>query len=249
MIKLVLVRHGESEWNKKDLFTGWVDVDLTKKGIEQAHDAGKILRQKGFTFDVAYTSVLKRAIRTLWIVLDELDRMWIPINNSWRLNERDYGALQGKNKIETAKKFGEEQVKIWRRSYDIRPPPYSMEVKRKIHNDPKYRFLDLKQIPSCESLKDTEHRVMPYWHDTIVPKIKDGKKVIIVASHNSLRALVKHLDDIPPEKIMELNIPTGVPLIYELDKNLKPTKHYYLGDQKKIQAGIAAVINQGKVKK
>lgn len=248
-IKLVLLRHGESVWNKENKFTGWTDVDLSENGIGEAHEAGKVLRKEGYIFDVAFTSVLKRAIRTLWFVLDEMDLMWIPINNSWQLNERHYGALQGLNKSEMAQKFGEEQVLIWRRSYDI--PPMALEKKdpRYPGNDQRYKGLDEKDIPLTESLKETVARVIPYWKETIAPMLQSGEKVIITAHGNSLRALVKYLDNISEEEIVKLNIPTGIPLVYELTNDLKPIKHYYLGDQEKIQAKIASVASQGKAKK
>ncbi|MCX7669345.1 MAG: 2,3-diphosphoglycerate-dependent phosphoglycerate mutase, partial [Anaerolineae bacterium] len=215
MIKLVLLRHGESDWNKENRFTGWTDVDLSEKGIAEAHEAGKLLREGGYVFDVAYTSVLKRAIRTLWIVLDELDQMWIPIYNTWRLNERHYGALQGLNKAETAEKFGDKQVLIWRRSYDIRPPALTPDDPRYPGNDPRYAHLSKDELPLTECLKDTVARFLPYWHETIAPALKEGKRAIIAAHGNSLRALVKYLDNISDEDIIELNIPTGIPLVYE----------------------------------
>ena len=248
-IKLVLLRHGESTWNKENKFTGWTDVDLSEKGISEAHEAGKVLKKEGYEFDMAFTSVLKRAIRTLWFVLDEMDLMWIPVYNSWRLNERHYGALQGLNKSEMAQKFGEEQVLIWRRSYDI--PPMALEKKdlRYPGNDPKYKDLPEKDIPLTESLKETVARVVPYWKETIAPVLKSGRKVVIAAHGNSLRALVKYLDNIAEEEIVKLNIPTGIPLVYELTNDLKPLKHYYLGDQEKIQAAITSVASQGKAKK
>jgi len=248
-IKLVLLRHGESVWNKENKFTGWTDVDLSSKGIEEAKEAGRVLKKEGYVFDVAFTSVLKRAVRTLWIVLDEMDLMWIPIYNSWRLNERHYGTLQGLNKSEMAQKFGEEQVLIWRRSYDV--PPMALEKKdpRYPGNDPIYKGLAEKDIPLTESLKETVARVVPYWKETIAPALKSGKKIIIAAHGNSLRALVKYLDNISDEEIVKLNIPTGIPLVYELTRDLASIKHYYLGDQEKIRAGIASVANQGKSKK
>ncbi len=248
-IKLVLLRHGESAWNKEDKFTGWTDVDLSEKGMSEAKEAGEVLEKEGYVFDAAYTSVLKRAIRTLWFVLDEMDLMWIPIYNSWRLNERHYGALQGLNKSEMAQKFGEEQVLIWRRSYDI--PPMALEKKdsRYPGNDPRYKGLAEKDIPLTESLKETVARVAPYWKETIAPGLKSGKRVIIAAHGNSLRALVKYLDNMSEEEIIKLNIPTGIPLVYELARDLSPIKHYYLGDQSKIQAAIASVASQGKAKK
>jgi 2,3-bisphosphoglycerate-dependent phosphoglycerate mutase len=248
-IKLVLLRHGESIWNKENKFTGWTDVDLSTKGIEEAREAGHILKKEGYVFDVAFTSVLKRAIRTLWIVLDEMDLMWIPVYISWRLNERHYGALQGLNKSEMAQRFGEEQVLIWRRSYDIPPEPLKKSDPRYPGNDPRYGDLDKKDIPLTECLKDTVDRFLPYWHETIAPIVKSGKKALISAHGNSLRALVKYLDKISDKDIVQLNIPTGIPLVYELDKNLAPIKHYYLGDPEKVQKAMASVANQGKAKK
>jgi 2,3-bisphosphoglycerate-dependent phosphoglycerate mutase len=247
-IKLVLLRHGESEWNKENRFTGWTDVDLSDKGKQEAQQAGDVMREEGYIFDVAFTSVLKRAIRTLWIALDKMDLMWIPIYNSWRLNERHYGALQGLNKAETAKKFSEEQVLIWRRSYDIPPPILEKTDERYPGHDPRYRDLDEKDLPLTESLKDTVARFLPYWHETIAPTIKTGKRAIIAAHGNSLRALVMYLDNMSEEEIVKLNIPTGVPLVYELDKDLKPIKHYYLGDQEAIEKAMQSVANQGKAK-
>ncbi len=248
MYKVVLLRHGESEWNKENRFTGWTDVDLSEKGVQEAHVAGKSLKQEGISFDVAFTSVLKRAIRTLWIAQDEMDLMWIPVYKSWRLNERHYGALQGLNKAETAQKFGEEQVKIWRRSYDIQPPALLKDDERFPGQDPRYADLTESELPLTECLKDTVARFLPYWHETIAPVIKKGKRVVIAAHGNSLRALAKYLDDIPEADIVELNIPTGVPLVYELTEDLKPIKHYYLGDPETIEKAMQAVKNQGKVK-
>ncbi len=248
MYKVVLLRHGESLWNKENRFTGWTDVDVTEKGLQEAKKAGEVLKTEGFKFDIAYTSVLKRAIRTLWIVLDELDLMWIPVINNWRLNERHYGALQGLNKAETAKKYGEEQVKIWRRSYDIQPPALDKNDERYPGKDPRYADLKESELPLTECLKDTVARFVPYWEGTIAAMVKSGKRVLITAHGNSLRALVKYLDNIPDNEIVELNIPTGIPLVYELDENLKPIKHYYLGDQEEIQKAAAAVAAQGKVK-
>lgn len=248
MIKLVLLRHGESTWNKENRFTGWTDVDLSDQGLSEAQKAGEVLKEEGYTFDMAYTSVLKRAIRTLWITLDKLDLMWIPVERSWRLNERHYGALQGLNKAETAKKFGEEQVHTWRRSYDIQPPALDKDDERYPGKDPRYQKLTEEELPLTECLKDTVNRFLPYWKDTIAPVLKSGKKIIIAAHGNSLRALVKYLDNIPDEEIVGLNIPTGVPLVYELDENLKPIKHYYLGNQEEIEKKAKAVANQGKVK-
>jgi len=247
--KLVLLRHGESEWNKQNRFSGWTDVDLSDQGILEAQKAGKLLKENGFTFDIAFTSVLKRGIRTLWIVLDELDLMWIPVFKSWRLNERHYGALQGFYKAKMAAELGEEQVLIWRRSYDIPPPPLKTTDPRYPGTDVRYKDLDPKEIPLSECLKDTVERFLPYWHETIAPAIKNGKEILISAHGNSLRALVKYLDNVSEEEIVTLNIPTGVPLIYELDDDLKPIKHYYLGDQETIQQAIEAVENQGKAEK
>ena len=248
MIKLVLLRHGESTWNKENRFTGWTDVDLSDKGRQEALDGGRVLKAEGYTFDVAYTSVLKRAIRTLWTVLDEMDLMWIPVYRSWRLNERHYGALQGLNKAETAAKFGESQVKIWRRSYDIQPPALTADDQRFPGHDPRYRDLSPAELPLTECLKDTVARFLPLWHETIAPAIKGGRKVLIAAHGNSLRALVKYLDDIPEKDIVELNIPTGMPLVYELDDDLKPLNRYYLGDPEKVKAAMDAVAAQGKKK-
>jgi len=248
MHKVVLLRHGESEWNKENRFTGWTDVDLSEKGVEEAHRAGQELKKEGYSFDLAFTSTLKRAIRTLWIVEDEMDLMWIPVSFNWRLNERHYGALQGLNKAETAKEFGEQQVKIWRRSYDTPPPALEPEDERSPKNDPRYAALAEEDIPLTECLKDTVARFLPAWHDEIAPAIKSGKRVIIAAHGNSLRALVKYLDGISDEEIVGLNIPTGVPLVYELDSNLKPTKHYYLGDADEIKKAMEAVASQGKAK-
>jgi 2,3-bisphosphoglycerate-dependent phosphoglycerate mutase len=230
MKKLVLLRHGESIYNKENRFTGWTDVDLSKKGLEEAGKAGDILKKEGFVFDEAYTSVLKRAIRSLWICLDRMDLMWIPVYNSWRLNERHYGALQGFSKAETSAKYGEEQVLIWRRSYDVSPPSLEKTDPRYTGNDPRYKGLDEKDIPLKESLKDTVARFLPYWHDSLAPAMKSGRRVLIIAHGNSIRALVKYLDNIPDEEIVKINIPTGIPLVYELDDDLKPLKNYYLGD-------------------
>ena len=244
--KLVLLRHGQSFWNKENKFTGWYDVDLSEQGVNEARTGGKVLKEEGFTFDMAFTSVLKRAIRTLWLTLDEMDLMWIPVTRSWKLNERSYGDLQGLNKAETADKFGEEQVLIWRRSYATPPPELSKDDDRYPGKDPRYQNLTEEEIPLTESLATTVDRVVPYWEDVIAPEVKKGKKVIIAAHGNSLRALVKHLDQMPEEEILKLNIPTGTPLVYELDENLKPIKHYYLGDQEAIRAAQEAVANQGK---
>lgn len=249
MKKMVLLRHGESVWNKENRFTGWTDVDLSEKGIDEAKKAGQVLKKEGFLFDAAFTSVLKRAIRTLWITLDEMDLMWIPVYNSWRLNERHYGALQGLNKSEMAAKFGEDQVLIWRRSYDIPPPALEKGDPRHPGNDARYSELSAKELPSTECLKDTVNRFLPYWHETITPVIKSGKRVIIAAHGNSLRALVKYLDNISDKEIVSLNIPTGLPLVYELNDNLKPIKSYYLGDPDEVKKAMEAVANQGKAKK
>ena len=248
MIKLVLLRHGESIWNQENLFTGWTDVDLSDRGKAEARRAGELLKAEGFTFDLAFTSVLKRAIRTLWIALDELDLMWIPVEHSWRLNERHYGALQGLNKAQTAAKYGDEQVLIWRRSYDVRPPALDESDPRHAGGDPRYRNLSRSELPLTECLKDTVARFLPYWHQAIVPAIRGGKKVVIAAHGNSLRALVKHLDGITDQEIVGLNIPTGVPLVYELDEVLVPRRHYYLGDPDEVAKAAAAVANQGKAK-
>ena len=248
MHKLVLLRHGESTWNKENRFTGWTDVDLSEKGLAEATAAGKFLKDNGFAFDVAFTSVLKRAIRTLWLALSEMDLMWIPIHNSWRLNERHYGALQGLNKAEIAAKYGEAQVHIWRRSYDIQPPALEVNDDRYPGYDRRYRELAEKDIPRTECLKDTVVRFLPYWHDTIVPTIKSGQRVIIAAHGNSLRALVKYLDNISDNDIVGMNIPTGMPLVYELDDHLKPIRNYYLGDPESVKKAMQAVANQGKAK-
>ena len=248
MYKVVLLRHGESTWNKENRFTGWTDVDLSEKGIEEAHKAGQTLKKESYIFDIAYTSVLKRAIRTLWITLVEMDFMWIPVIRNWRLNERHYGALQGLNKAEMAKKFGEEQVHIWRRSYDTQPPALEKTDERYPGKDPRYKDLTEKELPLTECLKDTVARFVPYWEGTITKSIKEGKKVLIAAHGNSLRALVKYLDNIPENEIVSLNIPTGIPLVYELDDNLKSIKNYYLGDPEEIKKLAAAVANQGKAK-
>ncbi|MHA1369414.1 MAG: 2,3-diphosphoglycerate-dependent phosphoglycerate mutase [Promethearchaeota archaeon] len=246
---LILLRHGTSKWNEKpSRFTGWTDIDLNEKGIQEAKDAAKALMEYNYDFEVAFTSVLKRAIRTLWIVMDEMDLMWVPVYRHWRLNERHYGALQGLDKAETARKHGEKQVLIWRRSYDIRPPALTKDDPRWPGHEAKYKDLDEKDIPSCECLKDTVKRFLPYWHETIAPVVKSGKKVMIAAHGNSLRALVKHLDNISDEEIVHLNIPTGIPLIYELDENLKPISHKYLADPEKVKAAMQAVANQGKAK-
>ncbi|MGH9672231.1 MAG: 2,3-diphosphoglycerate-dependent phosphoglycerate mutase [Bryobacteraceae bacterium] len=246
MKKVVLLRHGESVWNKENRFTGWKDVDLSEKGVDEAREAGRVLLAEGYTFDVAYTSVLKRAIRTLWLVLDEMDLMWIPVYRDWRLNERHYGDLQGLNKSEMARKFGETQVKIWRRSYDIRPPALTKDDERFPGHDPRYRDLKPEQLPTTECLKDTVERFLPCWHETIAPEIAVGRKVLIAAHGNSLRALVKYLDNVSESEITELNIPTGMPLVYELDDSMKPLRSYYLGDPEKVRAAMDAVARQGK---
>jgi 2,3-bisphosphoglycerate-dependent phosphoglycerate mutase len=246
MKKLVLLRHGESQWNMENRFTGWKDVDLTPKGREEAASAGRLLLEGGYNFDIAYTSLLKRAIRTLFIVQDAMDLMWIPVEKSWLLNERHYGALQGLNKAETAAKFGEAKVLEWRRSYDIPPPPLTLDDERHPAKDTRYAGLAANQLPLTECLKDTVARVLPYWNSTIAPAIQGGKRVLVTAHGNSLRALVKHLDGISDADIVGLNIPTGVPLVYELDDKLAPIRHYYLGDQDAVAARVAAVAQQGK---
>jgi 2,3-bisphosphoglycerate-dependent phosphoglycerate mutase len=248
MYKLVLLRHGESVWNQENRFTGWTDVGLTEKGLAEAKMAGKLMKDAGFEFDVAYTSVLKRAIKTLWTALEVMDRMWIPIHHSWRLNERHYGALQGLNKAETAVKFGEDQVKVWRRSYDTPPPALADGDPRIEAADPRYASLSAGQFPLTECLKDTVARFLPAWHDTIAPAVKSGQSVIVAAHGNSLRALIKYLDNISDQDIVGLNVPTGQPLVYELDADLKPIKSYYLGDEEAIKKAMDAVANQGKAK-
>ena len=248
MYKLVLLRHGESTWNQENRFTGWTDVGLTDKGLAEAVAAGQLLKKEGFAFDLAYTSVLRRAIKTLWTVLDEMDRMWIPVQHSWRLNERHYGALQGLNKAETAAKFGDEQVLVWRRAYDTPPPPLADDDPRLETGNPRYADLPAALLPRTECLKDTVERFLPYWHETIAPTVKSGKKVIIAAHGNSLRALIKYLDKVSDADIVGLNIPTAQPLVYELDTDLKPIRNYYLGDQDAIKAAMLAVANQGKAK-
>jgi 2,3-bisphosphoglycerate-dependent phosphoglycerate mutase len=245
--RLVLLRHGESTWNKENKFTGWTDIDLSDRGIDEAHEAGRILRQESYVFDVAFTSVLRRAIRTLWIVLDEMDLMWIPVDRSWRLNERHYGALQGLDKGETAKRFSEEQVHLWRRGYDVRPPALDREDARFPGLDPRYRGIEPEELPLTESLKDTVARFLPYWHEEIAPVLKQGQRTLIVAHGNSLRALVKHVDHVSDDDIIGLNIPTGIPLVYELDHNLDAVKHYYLGDPARIRRATDAVARQGKI--
>lgn len=248
MYKLVLVRHGQSVWNLENRFTGWTDVGLTDQGREEALEAGKLLKEGGYVFDVAYTSVLRRAIQTLWIVLQEMNLEWIPVVNAWQLNERHYGDLQGLNKAEMAKKFGEEQVHIWRRSYDVPPPPLDDSDERHPKFDPRYASLTPEELPATESLKITLERVLPYWHSTLTPVIKSGKRVIVAAHGNSIRALVKYLDNISDEEIPGLNIPTGLPLVYELNEELKPIKSYYLGDPEEAAKKAAAVANQAKIK-
>jgi len=248
MYKLVLARHGQSTWNLENRFTGWTDVGLTEQGMAEAHEAGRLLREEGYTFDVAYTSVLKRAIKTLWIVLEEMGLEWIPVYRAWQLNERHYGDLQGLNKAEMAAKFGDEQVHIWRRSYDVPPPALELVDERHPKYDPRYADLTPEQVPATESLKITLERVLPYWHSTLAPAIKSGQRVLVAAHGNSLRAVVKYLDNISDEEITGLNIPTGVPLVYELDEDLKPIKHYYLGDPEAVAKAAVAVANQAKAK-
>jgi len=247
--QLVLVRHGESTWNKENLFTGWTDVDLSKKGVQEATEGGRVLKEQGYIFDIAFTSVLKRAIRTLWFVMDEMDLMWIPVVRDWRLNERHYGALQGLNKAQMAEKFGEKQVKIWRRSYDIRPPALEETDPRNPGKDPRYKELKKEQIPLTECLKDTVERFLPCWHELIAPTVRSGKRVLIAAHGNSLRALVKYLDKIPDDVIPEVNIPTGMPLVYELKDDLTPIRNFYLGDPEKVKKAMEAVASQAKAKK
>jgi 2,3-bisphosphoglycerate-dependent phosphoglycerate mutase len=247
-MKLVLIRHGESTWNKENRFTGWTDVDLSDRGREEARQAGQLLRAQGFTFDVAYTSVLKRAVRTLWLVLDEMDLMWLPVHNSWRLNERHYGALQGLNKSETAAKFGEDQVKIWRRAYDIPPPPLEKADPRFPGRDPRYAGLRPEELPVTECLKDTVARFLPFWHDTLAPAVRSGRRVLVAAHGNSIRAMVKYVDNVSDAEIVEVNIPTGIPLVYEFDEQLRPLKHYYLGDPEAVARAMQQVASQGKAK-
>jgi 2,3-bisphosphoglycerate-dependent phosphoglycerate mutase len=249
MYKLVLMRHGESQWNLENRFTGWTDVDLTDLGREQARKAGQMLKDQGYEFDIAFTSVLKRAIRTLWIALDEMDTMYLPIHHNWRLNERHYGALQGLNKAETAAEYGDEQVLIWRRAYAIAPNPLANDDPRHPKFDSRYKRLSAEQLPATECLKDTVERVLPFWEETIAPAIRAGRRVMIAAHGNSLRALIKHLDQVSEEEIVHMNIPTGQPLVYELDKDLRPIRHYYIGDPAEIAAAMAAVEAQGKAKK
>ena len=248
MLKLVLLRHGQSIWNKENLFTGWTDVDLSQKGIEEAEQAAEMLKKEGFSFDLAFTSVLKRAIRTLWIVLDKMDLMWLPVIKSWRLNERHYGALQGLNKTETAQEHGDEQVELWRRGYAIRPPALEQSDPRCCDRESMSKNIDKKNLPLTESLKDVVDRFLPYWHETIESELKAGKNIIISAHGNSLRALVKYLDNVSDDDISELNIPTGIPLIYEFDDDIRPLKHYYLGDPAKVAAATKAVADQTKQK-
>ena len=248
MTKLVLLRHAESVWNKENRFTGWIDVDLSEQGRVEAQQAGELLKAAGFTFDIAYTSVLKRAIRTLWIVLDELDLMWIPVERSWRLNQRHYGALQGLNKAETAAQYGDEQVLLWRRSYDTPPPAFAKTDQDYPGYDPRYHDLSEADLPVAESLRDTINRFLPYWHTTIAPAVRAGQRVIIAAHQNSLRGLIKHLDQIAAAEIVGLNIPTGIPLVYELDERLKPITHYYLGDSEAVTRAVKAVAYQGKAR-
>jgi 2,3-bisphosphoglycerate-dependent phosphoglycerate mutase len=246
--KIVLLRHGESQWNLENRFTGWTDVDLTPNGLTEARRAGELLKAEGFDFDLAFTSVLKRAIRTLWSVLDEMDRMWIPVTHSWRLNERHYGALQGLDKAETAAKFGDEQVLIWRRAYAIAPEPLPPGDPREADHDPRYAGLRPDQIPRTECLRDTVARVVPFWNESIAPAVRSGKRVVVAAHGNSLRALVKHLDGIDDDEIVKMNIPTARPLVYELDESLKPVRSRYLGDAAEIEAAMAAVAAQGKAR-
>jgi 2,3-bisphosphoglycerate-dependent phosphoglycerate mutase len=248
MHKLVLLRHGESVWNKENRFTGWTDVDLSEQGLREAREAARLIKEAGLDFDLAHTSVLRRAIRTLWTVLDEMDRMWIPVYHSWRLNERHYGALQGLNKAETAASFGEQQVLIWRRSYDIPPPALERSDPRFSGGDPRYAEIAPGELPLTESLKETVARFVPHWRDVIAPQVRAGRRVIIAAHGNSLRALVKHLDRISDQDIVGLNIPTGIPLVYQLDASLEPLKHYYLGDAARVEQAMAAVAAQGKAK-
>ena len=249
MYKLVLMRHGESQWNLENRFTGWTDIDLTEAGRDQARRAGELLKEKGYVFDVAFTSVLKRAIRTLWIALDAMDTMYLPIHNNWRLNERHYGDLQGLNKAEMAAQYGDEQVLIWRRAYAIAPNPIALDDPRHPRFDPRYAKLTPQQLPATECLQDTVARVLPFWDETIAPSIRAGRRVLVAAHGNSLRALIKHLDNVSDDDIVHLNIPTGQPLVYELDKDLRPIRHDYRGDPAEIEAAMAAVAAQGKAKK
>jgi 2,3-bisphosphoglycerate-dependent phosphoglycerate mutase len=243
---VVLLRHGESVWNKENRFTGWTDVGLTERGVAEAIEAGRLLHAAGFAFDVSYTSVLKRAIKTLWLALEQMDQMWVPVVNEWRLNERHYGALQGLNKAETAARFGEQQVLVWRRSYDTPPPPVDLDDPRHPRHDPRYAGLPPDTLPRTESLKDTIARVLPWWNEIVVPAVRAGRRVLLAAHGNSMRALVKHLDGISDADIVGLNIPTGVPLVYELDGNLRPLRHYYLGDPEAVRRAAAAVAAQGR---
>jgi len=245
-MKLVFLRHGQSAWNMENKFTGWTDVDLSDHGVREAHDAGKVLKSEGYSFDVAYTSVLKRAIRTLWIVLEEMDLMWIPVHCSWKLNERHYGALQGLNKQATAEKYGDEQVHIWRRSYDIQPPPLALTDRRHPRFDPRYAHLNPDDLPSTESLKDTLNRVLPYWQQTLLPALKQGRRMIISAHGNSIRALVKHLEHVSDEDIMGVNIPTGIPLVYEFDNDMRLIRHYFLGEEEAVTKAIASAAAKSK---
>ena len=244
--RIVLLRHGESVWNKENRFTGWTDVGLSEKGVEEAHTAARRLKEEGYVFDAAYTSVLKRAIQTLWIVLEEMDLMWIPVYRSWRLNERMYGALQGLNKAETAERHGEAQVKIWRRSYDVPPPPLERSDPRFPGHDPRYASLKPDELPLTEALKHTVARFLPYWHETIAPAVRRGERLLVAAHGNSMRALIKYLDDVSESDIVGLNVPTGIPLVYELNEDLRPERHYYLADEAEVQAAVAAVAAQGK---
>ena len=248
MKKVVLLRHGESVWNKENRFTGWTDVPLSEKGIEEAREAGRLLREGGFTFDIAYTSVLKRAIKTLWIVLEEMDLMWIPVYRSWRLNERHYGALQGLNKAEAAREQGEDRVNVWRRSYDVRPPSLALDDPRHPRYDPKYASFHPEDLPATECLKDTIDRFLPYAQENIAPAIRSGQRVLIAAHGNSIRAFIKYLDNMSDQEIVGLNIPTAIPLVYELDADLRPVRHYYLGDQSAVEAAVKAVAGQGKAR-
>ena len=249
MTKLVLLRHGESQWNLENRFTGWTDVDLTAKGTAEAHEAARLLLEGGYDFDVAFVSLLKRAIRTLWIVQDDMDRMWLPVHRNWRLNERHYGALQGLDKAETAAKYGDAQVLTWRRSYSEPPPPLTPDDERHPSHDPRYADLATDELPLGESLQDTVARFLPFWHESIAPAVREGKRVIIAAHGNSLRALVKYLDEVSEEEIVKLNIPTGIPLVYELESDLKPVRHYYLGDPKAARKAAEAVAKQGRRRK
>ncbi len=244
MKKIVLLRHGESTWNKENRFTGWTDVGLSEKGMQEALEGGRLLKKEGFVFDIAITSVLKRAIKTLWIVLEEMDQMWIPVYNTWRFNERHYGALQGLNKLEMVDRFGAEQVHLWRRSYDVRPPALTSEDERFPGHDPRYASLTKEELPLTECLKDTVARALPYWHETVAPMVREGKRVIVSSHGNSLRALVKYLDNIPDHEIVGLNIPTGIPLVYELNDDLTPIRHYYLGDPEAVARAAKAVADQ-----